>query len=252
MRALYCFLLLACGSTLLASDAEAVWINLRIAQHAATDGGLSYEIVAYPIGGTSTLTAPDGTLTTGPANRISLTGLTHSELISRFTGTWSFTATFPWASVYQFTLADLPALPVPALTGPLDGATVGTSIDVQWAYPGGNGPQGEAISYDFSNPPASATVDFGTIANHALVNVDLAGASSTAMTIAPGGTVPILNLISPVTPQDSSGHLVSGIYATFGTPINVTVVPEPAGLTLAMLGMVGVVGFGLRRRFAIA
>ncbi len=230
-----------------AASAESATISLRVNQFADAGGNLTYEFSALPYDSFVQLTAPDGTVLDYASPRF--TGLTYAELSQRFVGQWTVDNTFPSppgpvVATHYFTLSPLPVLPVPTLTLPADGATVGTTIDMAWTYP-----PGEQISANSARGHAFAPLDFNfTGDGQATVTVDLTGMSSDEVELWGGGWTNLLNYLSPVTPSDTPFELytLQGGYATYSAPVAVTVVPEPSAYMLAMVGAVAL--FAVRRR----
>ena len=233
--------LLSASFLAIALTADGAQINLTIRQVAQTGGTLTYDVNVRPtpLFVAATIIAPDG-LIASQHSPIFERGLTYEQLAARFFGEWTIEEVAPSTDVYNFTLADLPQLPVPTMLSPTSGAVLGTTIHAEWAFPGEPlpGPAMSAGSLD----QLGFTFDTPINSTERTVFVDLGGLPSSQVFLRGGGGYAINDFVTPpLYHVPGQPHFIVGAYSSLSAPVTVTVVPEPGSIALATFACLSLV-----------
>jgi hypothetical protein len=214
---------------------QAAPIFVTIGQWAEGDGSVDFTFRAT-ISTPATMTAPDGTLfvTSTPT----FAGLNYADLSSRFYGTWTIQETTPVPATYHFTLSPVPVHALATIVSPGEGDTVPSTFDVHWTYADGSHPPSPTHARVVLAP---VTFEYPFVDPAVRFHVDLQGQASVPMAVRGGAIESLTPYASVVTPTEfgSPAYTVMGSYLSLSVPVNVTVVPEPGGMLLGILGAAG-------------
>jgi hypothetical protein len=223
---------------------EAAPIFMTITQWTEGDGSVDYTFRAS-IPPFAKMTSPDGTVFVNFTP--SFAGLSYADLSSRFYGTWTIQETTPAPATYHFTLSAVPVHPLATIVSPGEGTTVPSTFDVHWTFADENHPPSPTHARVVLAP---VTFEYPFGDSGVRFHLDLQGQASVPMQVRGGAIESLIPYASAVTPIESGtpAYTVLGSYLSLSAPVNVTVVPEPGGTTLAVLSLGSLIGWHLRRR----